>query len=96
MHIALPHKLSKDRALARIKTALIQHHKEIEQNAKINEESWEGDTLKFAVEVQGKNISGTLNVTDTEYVLDAKLPLLWRMFEGQIQKAVEAQVKGLQ
>lgn len=81
--------------MARIKTALVQHHGEIEKNAKIDEERWEDGVLNFAVEVQGKKITGTLAITDTDYVLDAKLPLLWRMFEGRIEQEVAKQVNNL-
>ncbi len=30
-----------------------------------------------------------------QYVLDAKLPLLWRMFEGRIESEIAKQVKSL-
>lgn len=59
----------------------------------VTKEEWQGDTLSFAVTVQGKEITGTLEVTESDFVLDAKLPLLWRMFEGRIQKEVAKQVE---
>lgn len=96
MHLQIPHKMpSKDRAVAKIKTALAQNKAQIAEHAAINEERWEGDTLHFAVDLQGKTITGTLGITDTEYVLDATLPLLWRMFEGQIESEVKKQVEGM-
>jgi len=36
-----------------------------------------------------------LKVTDTEFIVDAKLPLLWRMFEGRIEKMIQEQAKGM-
>lgn len=95
MHIAVPHKLTKDKALARVKQTLGQHRAQILAHAKVSDERWEDSTLHFAAELQGKSISGTLAVTDTEYVLDAKLPLLWRMFEGRIEAEVAKQVQGM-
>ncbi len=59
----------------------------------VTREEWQDDTLHFAVSVQGKAITGTLLVTETDFVLDAKLPLMWRMFEGRIQKEVTKQVE---
>jgi hypothetical protein len=62
----------------------------------IDEERWEGDTLHFAATLQGKQINGTLQVTDKDFVIDAKLPLLWRIFEGRIEKMIAEQVQSLQ
>ena len=93
MHIQVPHKLTKDAAVARIKKTIVEHRPQIEANAKVEEERWEGDTLHFAAKLQGKDISGTLAVTDVDYVLDAKLPLLWRMFEGRIEAEIDKQLR---
>ena len=59
----------------------------------VTKEEWQDDALHFAVTVQGKEITGTLLVTEDDFVLDAQLPLLWRMFEGRIQKEVAKQVE---
>ncbi|HWB34031.1 MAG TPA: polyhydroxyalkanoic acid system family protein [Candidatus Paceibacterota bacterium] len=93
MHLAIPHKTSRQAAVDKIKSALSEHRAEITQHATVNKEEWSGDTLNFEVDLQGKSISGTLEVTDTQYILDAKLPLLWRMFEGRIESEIEKQVK---
>lgn len=61
--------------------------------AEIKKEEWNADTLHFAVLVQGKEITGTLEVTENDFILDAKLPLMWRIFEGRIQKEVAKQVE---
>ena len=65
----------------------------LKDQATVTREDWEGETLNFAAEVQGKTITGTLVVTDTEFVIDAKLPLLWRIFEGRIEKMIAEQAK---
>ena len=96
MHLQIPHKTTAQAAVKRVKDGLSENRAQINQNAKITEERWDGDTFYFAVEVQGKEITGTLTITDTDYIVDAKLPLLWRMFEGRIQAEVEKQVKAMQ
>lgn len=93
MHFNFPHKTSAVAAKNRITSVLTEHRAEITQHAKITKEEWEGDTLAFVVELQGKNITGTLQITDTEYILDAQLPLLWRIFEGKIEKEVYKQLE---
>lgn len=96
MHLRIPHKMpGKDRAVATIKTALMRHRAELSKHATINEETWEGDTLHFAIVLQGKKITGTLAVTETDFVLDVTLPLLWRMFEKRIEAEVESRVRDL-
>ena len=95
MHIAVPHKSNKISALTKVKQALAHGRSQLGEHATIDDERWEGDTLHFAATLQGKQITGTLQVTDTEFVVDAKLPLLWRMFEGRIEKMLAEQVKAL-
>ena len=96
MHIAIPHKSSKITAITKVKLALNEARpKAKESQVEITDERWEGDTLHFSVNLQGKTITGTLQITDTEFVVDAKLPLLWRIFEGKIEKMIAEQAKAL-
>lgn len=95
MHFNFPHKTTAAAAKEKITSVLTEHRAEITQHANITKEEWEGDTLNFAVVLQGKTIVGTLQITDTEYILDAQLPLLWRMFEGRIEKEVAKQLAAM-
>ncbi len=95
MHLQIPHKSNKISALTKVKQALQHGRSQLGDYATIDEELWEGDTLHFAATLQGKNITGTLAVTDRDFVLDAKLPLLCRIFEGRIEKMLAEQVKQL-
>ena len=96
MHIAIPHKTTQFSAVTKVKQALDQGRGQLAEHAEITEESWEGNTLNFAAKLQGKEITGTLQVTDKEFIINAKLPLLWRMFEGRIEKMIAEQVKSMQ
>jgi hypothetical protein len=87
--------MSTSQAVGRVKTMLNQNRGMIMQQAKINKEEWQGNTLHFAVEIQKKAVTGTLAITDADYILDAQLPLLWRMFEGKIEKEIKKQVEGM-
>jgi Putative polyhydroxyalkanoic acid system protein (PHA_gran_rgn) len=95
MHIVVPHKATRVVAIAKIKEALKQGKSQMGDMAKIDKEEWQEEVLHFAVTLQGKQITGTLNVTDTDMVIDAKLPLLWRIFEGKIERMIAEQVKSL-
>jgi hypothetical protein len=91
MQVTIPHKFTKDEAMSRVKLALTDAKKKLEGQGSIDEERWEGDTLHFAVSGQGQNISGTLTVTDKEFDLYAKLPLMLKLFEGRIEAAIKEQ-----
>ena len=95
MQLKIPHQFTKEAAVARVKQALDEARHKLGEQATIDEERWEGDTLHFAFTAQKQHISGTLAVGDTHFDVYVKLPLMLRMFEGKIQKVVEAQVAGM-
>ena len=78
---------------AKAKEALEHARPQLKGNGTITEERWDGSTFHFAADLQGKTVTGTLAVTDTDFVIDAKLPLMWRLFEGRIEKMILEQVK---
>ena len=57
--------------------------------------AWDGNTFSFSFQAMGFSIKGTLQVTDTQVILDAKLPLLARAFEGTIRSSVEGELDRL-
>jgi hypothetical protein len=95
MHIELPHNTTKDSAVARVKQGLIQARPHMAGQVKIDKEEWNNSMLTFAFTAQGKQVNGTLRVTDKDFIVDAKLPLLWRIFEGKIEKMVKEQAAGM-
>ena len=95
MHVQIPHKFSAPEAVSRIKNALTEAKKQMDGKGSIDEERWEGNTLHFAVSGQGQKISGTLEVKEKEFDLNAKLPFMLRLFEGKIEKAIKEQAQSL-
>ncbi|HEY4487551.1 MAG TPA: polyhydroxyalkanoic acid system family protein [Candidatus Paceibacterota bacterium] len=95
MHLQIPHTFSQQEATERIKLAISEAKTKMGDKGSIDEERWEGSTLHFAVSGQGQHISGTLEVKDKEFILDAKLPFMMRLFEGKIEKAILEQAKQL-
>lgn len=93
MQINIPHNLTKEQAIARVQAGLNEARTKIGDQATIAEERWEDNVLHFDVTTQGQRITGTLTVEDKGFNLYAKLPLMLRMFEGRIQKAIEAQTR---
>lgn len=93
MQLKIAHSFSRHEAVARVQRLLVEAKPKLADKVTIEEERWEGDILHFAFTTQGQHISGTLAVGDKEYKLDAKLPLMMRMFEGRIEKMIEEQSK---
>jgi len=91
MHVIIKHNFKKEEAINRVKKALTEARSQAAGHIEGAEERWEGDTLNFAFTLQGKKITGTLDVRDQEFELNAKLPLLWRMFEGRLEKMIQEQ-----
>jgi len=92
MHVEIPHQFTRKEAINRVKMSLNQSRGQIMQHAPDLKTDWARDILNFEATIQGKHIKGTLLVEDKQFVLDAKLPLLWRIFEGRIEKAIKEQV----
>ena len=95
MHFAVPHKTTQSQAVQKVKLALEHGKPQLKEYATIDAEKWDGNTLTFAATVQGKEITGKLEVSDTDYIIDATLPLLWRMFESRIEKMITDGVQSL-
>ena len=51
--------------------------------------TWRGDVMDFSFQARGFNISGTLEVADTELTLDMGIPLLARPFQGRIEAEID-------
>ena len=96
MHIEVPHKFSQAQAIDQVKKGLVAAKPQMAGQVVINKEEWEGNTLSFAFTAQRQQVTGTLLVEANRFVVDAKLPLMWRLFEGKIERAISEQVAQLQ
>jgi hypothetical protein len=69
--------------------ALVERHKDEISNPTF---VWRGDVMEFSFQALALNIKGTLQVTDTEIVLDVALPSVARLFEGTIRTNIEREL----
>lgn len=93
MKFQIKHKTTKFQAMQRIKQMLVDQRKAIEENATDVKTEWKDNVLEFEFTAQGTHIKGTLTVTDTEFDVYAKLPLMYRLFEGTIEKMIKAEME---
>ena len=95
MRIAVPHHTSKENARRRVEWRLDQLLAQFGGRADEIEHEWLGDTLRFKGKARGLSVEGTVEVTDSEVIVDGKLPLMARMFEGRIRQAVEREADAM-
>ena len=93
MRINVPHYTDKETAKRRLDEtmeSLLQQHGSMATDI---ERQWTGDTLGFSFKARGFNIKGTVEVTDSEVILDGKLPLIAKPFEPRVRSTVEREAK---
>lgn len=95
MKFKIDHKTTQAAAIRRIKKMLEDQQKQIAEHATDVKTEWKDNVLDFAFTAQGTKISGMLTVTETEFDIYAKLPLMYRLFEGTIEKMVAAEAAKL-
>jgi hypothetical protein len=81
--------MTREEARRRVDQRLMGLLGQFSHHAEEMEHEWTGDTLRFKGKAKGFKVQGTVEVTDKEMILDAKLPLLAIAFEGKIKEAVE-------
>ena len=95
MRIAVPHNTSKEIARRKIDARLGQLLAQFGGHAEEIEHQWMGDTMRFKGKARGLAIEGPVEITDAAVVLEAKLPLMAKMFEGRIRQAVEREADAM-
>lgn len=95
MHIAIPHHTTRAAARQKIDERLSNLERQYGHYATDIDKSWDGDRLTFSVKARGMSGSGSLEITDTEVIIDGKLPLMARPFESRIKSAVEQEAAAM-
>jgi hypothetical protein len=95
MRISLPHHTDKENAKRmineRLAAAMTQHGHYLSDSS----HTWEGDRLTFSGSAKGFKVSGSIDVTDSEVIVDGKLPLIARPFEPRVKHAIEQEAESL-
>jgi len=95
MRIVIPHHTDKADARrkveARMQDLLAQHGHYLSE---INQQ-WEGDRLVFSGTAKGFKANGSVEITDSEVILDGKLPLIAKPFESRIKSTVEREAAAM-
>jgi hypothetical protein len=88
VNIKIPHHLSQEEALARIKSLLVRIRQE--QRDKISDvnEVWEGNSGNFQFKTFGQSLAGEINVNPSNVEINSKLPLTLSLFRGKIEELI--------
>ena len=95
LNINIPHNLSKEEALSRIK-GLLQQVKVEQANIVSNvQENWQGDQGTFSFSAMGFDLSGLIDVKDDGIDINAELPFALSLFRGKIKEVINEKAKQL-
>jgi putative polyhydroxyalkanoate system protein len=95
MHISVPHHTTREEARRKIEERLGNLERQYGHYATDIDKSWDGDRLNFSVKARGMSGSGSLEITDTEVIVDGKLPLMARPFESRIKSTIEREAAAM-
>lgn len=74
--VMLPHRLGKQEAVRRLKNGLGSARTNFGHLLTIDEETWNGDTVKFSIRALGQSAAGTIDVLEDQLRLAVTLPWL--------------------
>ncbi len=93
MRIAVPHHTTKGSARSRIEEKLAALLGQFGGRIDDLQQQWVGDTLEFKGKARGFKLEGTVEVTESEVIVDGKLPMMALPFEGRIREAVKREAE---
>jgi hypothetical protein len=93
MRIAIPHNTTPDHARRIVEERLRGLERQYGHYANDLEHEWHGNTLHFGFKAKGMSGRGTLQITETDVIIDGKLPLLAKPFESRIRNTVEREAE---
>ncbi len=93
MRIAVPHNTTRAEAKKLVEQRLDDLQRQYGHYASDLEKQWNGDHLDFSFKAKGFNGKGTLEITDTDVIVDGKLPLIAKPFEPRIRSSVEREAE---
>lgn len=88
LNLNIPHNLSKEEALERIKGLLASLKKEQSDNISNVEEKWDDDNGNFSFTAKGFDLAGKIKVNQSNIEIDSKLPFAVSLFKGKISSMI--------
>jgi hypothetical protein len=89
MNFDIPHQLSQQEALERIKKLLSEAKKNYGNQIENLQETWEGNTGQFSFSAKGFDLSGSLTVQPNTIELRGDVPFAVSLFKGKIERMIQ-------
>lgn len=87
--VEIPHKLGAAEARRRLEAGVGDFSRHLGGVAGALTKSWEGDRLKFVLQAMGQQVSGFIDVRDTELRIEVLLPGVLGMLAGKIRSRLQ-------
>ena len=95
MRIEIPHHTTAEKARKLVEERLRGLERQYGSYASDLEHEWHGNTLHFGFKAKGISGKGTVEITETDIILDGKLPLIAKPFESRIRSTVEREAESM-
>lgn len=95
MRVAIEHNTTRIDARQIVEAKIGSLMRQFSQQADTVDKEWIGDTLHFRGKAHGLSLKGTVEVTETEVIIDGHLPLLAMPFESRIKQTVEREAEAM-
>ena len=95
LDLSIPHQLSQEEALTRIKKLWSETKRDHSDKITNLKENWEGNKGSFSFSAQGYDISGNLLVNPNSIELTSKIPFAVSLFKGTITSMIQQKAKEL-
>jgi hypothetical protein len=92
LHLSVPHLLSKEVAVKKIKKALDAIRTEHQEEIDDLEEEWIGYRCIFRLTAKGYDLMGSIDVTDSEILVKSKLPWPLSLYKSRIEKIIKDKI----
>ena len=89
MKIIVPHHTSREEARKIVDRRVGELLAQYGHYASDSQTTWSGDRLDFSGKARGFSANGSVEITDTEVIVDGKLPLIAKPFESRIKHTIE-------
>ena len=74
--VVVGHRLGKDEAVRRLKEGFARSKGHLGELIAVEQETWEGDTLRFQMRALGQSAAGSIEVLEDALRIDVSLPWL--------------------
>jgi Putative polyhydroxyalkanoic acid system protein (PHA_gran_rgn). len=89
MRVSVPHNTTKEAAKKKLQALADQLLREHGHRIEDVDQQWQGDQLLVSMKARGFNVKGMVEVTDSDVIVDGKLPLIAKPFESKIKSTIE-------